>query len=218
MFLYGRVECVMREIVMYMILGYLSGSVLFARVFARVFRKEGMLENSRDRNPGTANAFMYGGFWCGALTLAGDLLKGFLPVFLFLQSGAPEHAHALLSGLVIAAPVIGHGFPVFFGFQGGKGIAVSFGCLLGMIPLWKPLAFLALFFIFFSVVFRITPHYYRTLAAYLCTLAVILGMGGGDAVRAVKAGFFVITLTVCVRLLVSKEAKEKMGVKLLWMR
>lgn len=208
----------MREIIMYAILGYLSGSVLFARVFSRVFRKEGMLENSRDRNPGTANAFLYGGFWCGALTLAGDLLKGFLPVFLFLRSGVPEHAHAFLGGLVIAAPVIGHGFPVFFGFRGGKGITVSFGCLLGMLPLWKPVTFLALFFIFFSVVFRITPHYHRTLAAYLCALAAVLCMGGGDVVRAVKAGFFMITLTVCARLLLSKEAKEKMGVKLLWMR
>ena len=202
---------------MYMILGYLSGSVLFARVFSGIFQKEGVIENSRDRNPGTANAFMYGGFWCGVFTLAGDLLKGFLPVFLFMHSGMPEYSHALAGGLVLAAPVIGHVFPVFFGFRGGKGIAVTFGCLLGMFPLWKPLAFMALFFVFFSVVFRITPHYHRTLAAYLCALVSVLCING-EAAGTVKAGFFVITLTVCVRLLTSKESKEKMGVKLLWMR
>ena len=69
---------------MFAVLGYLSGSVLYARVFARLFRKENMLEQSRDQNPGTANAFLYGGFWCGTLTLVFDLLKGFLPVYLFL--------------------------------------------------------------------------------------------------------------------------------------
>ena len=68
----------MLEMSMYVILGYLSGSVLYAQVFARILKREGMIERSKDRNPGTANAFMYGGFWCGVLTLAGDLLKGFL--------------------------------------------------------------------------------------------------------------------------------------------
>ena len=50
---------------LFSLLGYLSGSVLYARVFARVFRKEEMIEKSKDKNPGTANAFLYGGFWCG---------------------------------------------------------------------------------------------------------------------------------------------------------
>lgn len=200
--------------VMYMILGYLSGSVLFAQVFSKVFHKEGMIEGSKDRNPGTANAFMRGGFWCGLLTLAGDLAKGFLPVFLFLRWGTPESSHALLNGLVIAAPVIGHAFPLFYRFRGGKGIAATFGCLLGLLPIWQPVAALTVFFIFFSVVLRITPHYHRTLAAYLCALACILCSGHG---RSIVAGFMVITLTVCGKLLSSRETKEKMGVGLLWM-
>lgn len=200
--------------VMYMILGYLSGSVLFAQVFSKVFRKEGMIESSKDQNPGTANAFVQGGFWCGILTLAGDLAKGFLPVFLFLHYGMPEGSRALLNGLVIAAPVIGHIFPLFYGFRGGKGIAVTFGCLLGLLPLWQPVAALAVLFIFFSVVLRITPHYHRTLAAYLCALVCILCFQVG---RSIDAGFMIITLAVCAKLLSSKETKEKMGVGLLWM-
>ena len=198
----------------YVILGYLCGSVLFAQVFSKVFHKEGMIENSKDQNPGTANAFMQGGFWCGLLTLAGDVLKGFLPVFWFMHGEMAGGSHVLLQGLVIAAPVIGHGFPLFYGFRGGKGIAVTFGCLLGLLPLWQPLGALAVFFIFFSVVLRITPHYHRTLAAYLCALAFVLCMGGGESVR---VGFVMITLTVCARLFSSREAKEKMGVGLLWM-
>lgn len=200
--------------IMYMILGYLSGSVLFAQVFSKVFHKEEMIESSKDQNPGTANAFMHGGFWCGTLTLAGDLAKGFGPVFLFLHYGMPEGSHALLNGLVIAAPVIGHIFPLFYGFRGGKGIAVTFGCLLGLLPLWQPVAALAVLFIFFSVVLRITPHYHRTLAAYLCALVCILCFQVG---KSIDAGFMIITLAVCVKLLSSKETKEKMGVGLLWM-
>ncbi len=209
-----NVRCFMAGTVMYMILGYLSGSVLFAQVFSKVFRKEGMIENSRDQNPGTANAFQYGGFWCGVLTLAGDLAKGFLPVFLFVHGRMADSPYRFMSGLVIAAPVIGHAFPVFYRFRGGKGIAVTFGCLLGLLPLWQPIAALAVFFIIFSVVLKITPHYHRTLAAYLCSLASVLCMEGETVIR---AGFLVITLTVCARMLVSKETKEKMGVKLLWM-
>lgn len=201
--------------VMFVIFGYLSGSVLYARVFSRVFRREGMLERSRDRNPGTANAFLYGGFWCGFLTLLGDLLKGFVPVFLFLHADMPECPYPFWNGLVIAAPVIGHAFPLFYGGKGGKGIAVTFGCLLGLLPMWRPVAALAVFFLFFSVVLRITPHYHRTLAAYLCALFSVLYKAES---RAVELGFLMITVTVCVKLFTSKEVREKMGVKLLWMR
>lgn len=203
----------MMETAMYVLLGYLSGSVLYAKVFTRIFQKEGAIEQSNDQNPGTANAFLFGGFWCGILTLAGDLLKGFLPVFLFVHGIMPRRPDALLSALVIAAPVIGHAFPIFYEFKGGKGIAVTFGCLLGLCPFWKPVAVLALFFIFFSVVLRITPHFYRTLAAYVFSLAVILCMVDG---KVLKAGFFLITVTVCGRLLLSREEKQDMEVKLLW--
>ena len=64
----------------FIFLGYLSGSVLYARIFAALFKKDNMIENSKDKNPGTANAFMYGGFWCGLLSLIVDLAKGVLPV------------------------------------------------------------------------------------------------------------------------------------------
>lgn len=203
----------MKGILFYIVWGYLSGSVLFAQVFARAFGKKGMIENSKDQNPGTANAFLQGGFWCGLLTLVGDVLKGFLPVFCFLHDRVPETPFTLLNALVIAAPVIGHVFPVFFGFKGGKGIAVTFGCLLGLLPVWQPLAAMAAFFLFFSLVLRITPHYHRTLAAYLCSLGAVLCATEPETI---KAGFLIITVTVFLRMLASKEVKEKMGVKLLW--
>lgn len=202
------------QIVGFVLLGYLSGSVLYARVFARIFGKEEMIENSRDKNPGTANAFMYGGFLCGLLTLICDIGKGFVPVFLFMRAMLQLRPSVLGTSLVLAAPVVGHVFPVFYKFRGGKGIAATFGCLLGLFPVWQPAVILAAFFIFFSVVLRVSPHFYRTLTAYFCAL---LCMAFCIDRRAVFVGFAIITAVVCIRMFASSEEKEKMKVKLLWM-
>ena len=95
----------MNRYLMYVIAGYLSGSVLYARVFLQLFGKADEYRQSKDENPGTANAFAYGGFACGVLTLAGDMLKGFLPVWLFLHSG--EDITPVTLALVLLAPVLG---------------------------------------------------------------------------------------------------------------
>lgn len=185
--------------------------MLYARVFGKLFKKENMIESSKDKNPGTANAFIHGGFACGTLTLLCDVLKGFLPVFLYTRTGVFPAGAAL----VLAAPVVGHAFPIFYKFRGGKGIAVTFGCLFGLLPNWKPFAVLALFFIFFSVILKISPHFHRTLCAYLCA---ILGMACLTGHKEALLGFIIITAAVFTRMLLSKEEKEKMKVKLLWMR
>ena len=202
------------QIAGFILLGYLSGSVLYARVFARLFGKEEMIENSRDRNPGTANAFMYGGFWCGLLTLICDIGKAFIPVFLFMRAVEQLRPGVIATSLVLAAPVVGHVFPVFYGLKGGKGIAATFGSLLGLFPALKPAAILAVFFIFFSVVLRVSPHFYRTLTAYLCALFC---MAFSIDRRSVILGFAIITVAVCIRMFASPEEKEKIKVKLLWM-
>ena len=198
----------------FILLGYLSGSILYARVFARLFGKEEMIECSRDKNPGTANAFMYGGFLCGLLTLICDIGKGFVPVFLFMRAAGQLRPGVLATALVLAAPVVGHVFPVFYRFRGGKGIAATFGSLLGLYPVLKPAAILAVFFIFFSVILRVSPHFYRTLTAYFCALVC---MARNIDQRAVPLGFAIITVVVCIRMFASSEEKEKMKVRLLWM-
>lgn len=104
----------MISILLYIVLGYLSGSILFARIAAGLFHKNTILTESADANPGTSNAFVYGGFWCGIFTLSGDLLKGFLPVYLFLHT---QHASALPFSFILAAPVLGHAFPIFYQIQ-----------------------------------------------------------------------------------------------------
>lgn len=202
-----------RDIV-YILLGYLSGSVLYARVWGRVLGRGDITANTADQNPGAANAFQQGGLLCGFLTLAGDLLKGFLPVWLYLAWGQEPH-YGTACALVLAAPVIGHILPVFYGFHGGKGIATSFGCLLGLLPHWQPVGILAFCFLFFSAIMRITPHYYRTLLTYLCAgiLMMLLQLN-----TAVTLGFSLIMLAIVIRLLLSSEEKEKCKVEWIWMR
>lgn len=125
----------MTTTLLFIAFGYFSGSVLFAKVTSKVFHKPAILQDSKDGNPGTANAFQYGGFWCGTITLFGDLLKGAIPVYLYQKSGGNFIDMPALAALVLIAPVLGHAFPAFYRFRGGKGIAVTFGCLLGLLQI-----------------------------------------------------------------------------------
>ena len=197
--------------ILYIAVGYLSGSVLFAELAAGLFGKKELLQRSEDKNPGTVNAFRYCGFWCGALTLAGDLAKGFLPVYLYMRSAAPAGRWAL--PLVMAAPVIGHIFPIFHRFHGGKGIAATFGVLLGLCPYATPLELFAAVFILLSVVLRVDPTFYRTVIAYLLTAAA---MAVAKVWTPVCVGFGIIAAAVCLRLHMSQEEREKLEVKLPW--
>lgn len=203
----------MLKVTAFILLGYFSGSILFARVFATLFKKDNIFNNSKDKNPGTANAFMLGGFWCGLLTLIFDIAKGFLPVGLFIRSAGAYSYGIFPTALIIAAPVIGHAFPIFFKLKGGKGIAASFGCLLGLLPLWQPLIILAFFFILFSVLLRISPHFYRTFAAYICAFVCMFFFVDN---LAICIGFCLISAVVMLKLILSKEAKVKPEVSLLW--
>lgn len=192
----------------FILLGYLSGSILFARVWGKTVAGTDITQDAPDQNPGTANAFRNGGFLCGLLTLVCDLLKGLVPVFLYLRTGSGP---AL--GFVIAAPVLGHVFPVFSHFRGGKGIATTFGCLLALLPNGLPLTYMVLFFLFFSLVLRISPNYYRTIAAYVCTEVALLIFAHNTAII---TGFSLICLGIGFRMFTSREEKNDLEVKLLW--
>lgn len=200
--------------IIFIILGYLSGSVLYAKIFGNLLKQKDITEESRDKNPGTANAFIQGGFWCGTCTLLFDLLKGFIPVFLYMRSRISSQQFDFLFPLILAAPVWGHIFPVFFHFKGGKGITTTFGCLLGLIPYMKPALVLVFFFLFFSLILRVTPHYDRTIWTYLASL---LAMRWLKFHLFVVRGFLLIVVGVLIRLSHSTEEREKRRVRLLWM-
>lgn len=148
---------------LFIIMGYLSGSMLYAYLIPRLILKIDIRENSTDENPGTANAFINGGILCGILVLLFELGKGFFPIWIALKSLDIENI--LFSG-VLAAPVIGHAYPVFNFKKGGKAIAVSFGVLLGLFPIIDPVIFLAIFYILFSIIIIINPHFFRSIVTF----------------------------------------------------
>lgn len=193
----------------YVLLGYISGSVLYAKVFGQLFGKD-VTEHTKDHNPGTANAFMEGGFWCGTCTLLCELLKGMIPVMLFRRYMEQSGCNPLWLALVLAAPVFGHILPLFWHFRGGKGIAVSFGSFLGLYPDLTPALVLAFFFIAFSVFLRISPHFYRTVATYACTGIATLFLG---KTVEIKLGMLLITGLVIMKMHCSKEEREELKVE-----
>lgn len=108
-------------------LAYLFGSVSSAVIVCRLMG----LPDPRGQgsgNPGATNVMRIGGKKAAAITLAGDALKGLLPVVLARLIGVSE----LVLVLVVLAAFLGHLYPIFFGFKGGKGVATAFGLSLGV--------------------------------------------------------------------------------------
>ena len=113
-----------------MAVAYLLGSISSAILVCRLFglpapRTEG------SHNPGATNVMRLGGKPAAALTLLGDVLKGVIPVTVAWQLNLP----ALHVSLVGFCAFLGHLLPIFFRFQGGKGVATAFGVLF---PLYWP--------------------------------------------------------------------------------
>lgn len=191
--------------------GYLAGSLLFARYFSDFFCGKDVTADTPDKNPGTYNAYTYGGFWCGALTLICDLLKGFLPVFMFIRFSGK----GLGLVLVMASPVLGHLFPIWHKFSGGKGIAVSFGVLLGIAPDFRPVLILAITYLMFSFLFKVNPHFYRLILTYsVAMLAIILVRPGVTVVLGCAAVFSAVLL----KIISVRDTYDKMTITSAWKR
>ena len=112
---------------------YLLGSLSFAVLVSRVF---GLADprSYGSGNPGATNVLRSGNKAAALLTLLFDALKGYVPVLLArLYDASPGH-DAWVIGLGLAA-FVGHLWPVFFRFQGGKGVATAAGVILGLQPL-----------------------------------------------------------------------------------
>ncbi len=114
--------------VVWIILAYLLGSlpvgVLISRLKGQDPRKAG------SGNIGATNVMRTAGKTLGAVTLVGDALKGFLPVWLATRFGLPT---SVVAAIALAA-FLGHLFPVYLGFKGGKGIATALGIFLAFSP------------------------------------------------------------------------------------
>jgi acyl phosphate:glycerol-3-phosphate acyltransferase len=127
----------MLVLIILLLLGYGIGSIMTGLWISRL---QGLSDPrlSGSRNPGTTNMWRLSGKKAGALTLLGDLLKGFVPVLCIQQFWHDP----LLSVVLGTALLLGHSFPLFARFQGGKGIATVFGILLACWPMGAVFVFL----------------------------------------------------------------------------
>ncbi len=114
--------------------GYLVGSISFAVVISRVL---GLADprSYGSRNPGATNVLRSGNKAAALLTLVLDALKGYLPVLAVLVWGPRVGLGETTAAFVGLAAFVGHVWPVFFRFQGGKGVATAAGVLMAVNPL-----------------------------------------------------------------------------------
>ena len=147
------------------VVAYLIGSVSFAVVVSRVY---GLADPRTygSKNPGATNVLRSGNKAAAGLTLAGDALKGWLAVFLAQYFGPRFGIGDSGIALVALAVFLGHLFPVFFKFVGGKGVATALGILCA-VDVWLGLATLATWLIV-AAVFR-----YSSLAAIVAALLAV---------------------------------------------
>ena len=113
------------------IIAYLIGSVNFSVIFSKKFAGFDVREKGSG-NAGTTNMLRSVGKGPAALTLICDILKGVVSILLAIAIGSifKNTDRALLVQVAAIAVVIGHTFPIFFKFKGGKGVATSLGVLL----------------------------------------------------------------------------------------
>lgn len=114
---------------------YLMGAIPFGYLIGRAHGID--LRQHGSRNIGATNTGRVLGRRWGLLCLALDVLKGLLPTgaAYFALAGEPVTAGALIAWIAVAAAaVLGHTFPVYLGFRGGKGVATTIGVSLGVYP------------------------------------------------------------------------------------
>lgn len=155
----------------YALLGYGSGSLLFAWIIPKYLLHMDVTQKAEDHNPGTFNVFTQAGATAGMLVLVLELAKGALPVWAAARA-LPLNRWPF--GLVMAAPVLGHAFPFWRLKGGGKAIAVSFGVLLGLWPDLHPLGLLVICYLFFSLIVVVEPHLHRSILTYGCVALLTL--------------------------------------------
>lgn len=172
--------------VLFVVAAYLIGSISFAVVVSKMFR----LADPRtygSKNPGATNVLRSGNKAAAILTLLGDGAKGWLAVWLALRYGSQYGVGDAGIAMVTIAVFLGHLWPVFFKFVGGKGVATALGVLLGLNG-WLGLATLVTWLVI-AYAFRYSslaaliasifaPFYYGFLFGFDAILLAVLVMSG----------------------------------------
>lgn len=146
------------EIILAVIIAYFIGSISTAIVTCKIMG----LPDPRQQgsgNPGATNVLRLGGKKAAFITLLGDVMKGVIPVLAAKGCGFD----AIGLSLIAFAAFAGHLYPIFFRFQGGKGVATAFGCLVALS--WPLGLTLASTWLIIAILFR-----YSSLAALVSAL------------------------------------------------
>lgn len=153
------------------IAAYLIGSINFAVIFSNAFMKQDV-RNMGSGNAGTTNVMRNGGFLPGALTFICDALKGFVASYMgYLIFDYIMHFTTWSMAIYGAyacgtACMLGHVFPVFYQFKGGKGVATS----VGIFAVCCPIA-IVIGLVVFAIVTLISK--YVSLASIIATVTVV---------------------------------------------
>ena len=166
-----------------LIAGYLVGSLSFAVIVSRAMR----LDDPRtygSNNPGATNVLRSGNKTAAVLTLALDALKGYVPVVaafaLGRRDGLGGDTLTWMASLAGLGAFIGHLWPLYFRFQGGKGVATAAGVLLGINP-WLGIATLATWLIV-AFFFRYSSLASLVAAAFAPFYQLLIWRGGPEAI------------------------------------
>ncbi len=166
---------------LFIVVAYLLGSISFGIVVCKAFG----LPDPRTHgsgNPGATNVLRSGKKIAAVLTLLGDAAKGWIAVWFAQRSGLAE---AWIAGVALAV-FVGHLYPVYYGFKGGKGVATAAGVLLAISP-WLGLSVLATWILAFAM-------------SRISSLSAIVAAAFAPVYA---AAFFGFTLTTGVVLLLS---------------
>jgi len=159
--------------IVFVIAAYLLGSISFAVITSKLF---GLADPRTygSGNPGATNVLRSGKKAAAALTLLGDAAKGWLAVFLAIQFSPSNVSYTMLAAAVALAVFIGHLFPIFLRFKGGKGVATALGVLMAL-NVWLGLAVLATWLLT-ALVFRLSSLAALAAAVGAPIYAVLLGL------------------------------------------
>ena len=160
-------------IIMGLAFGYLLGSIPFGLLFTRLGGK-GDIRDIGSGNIGATNVLRSGSKLLALATLLADALKGSLAVALIWRLGSDTAAY-----MAAVAAFIGHLFPVWLDFKGGKGVAVFIGAILIMSPL-TGIAFLVIWLVM-AIAFRMSSL--AAITAMIVSLPLLVFLGEVDTAR-----------------------------------
>ncbi len=186
------------------------GNISFARIFSKL--KHGDITKKGSGNPGSMNMLRNYGFKMGILTLLCDAIKGAIPALvgeILFGFGTPSGMVGLyIGGLCV---ILGHNYPVFYKFKGGKGIACALGVFMVADPLW-----LLIFFVLAFVYLWFFDYGSFASLSIVSALTIIQGIKNYNNTAVCMLLFTIYLLTIFAhrgnirRLLVGKENKANL--------